>query len=265
MVTTQRHSFPLITVLFIEILVFVVFPPSLSFATIEIPGLSKQREFDEYGPILRETATDRIELIREFSEDYPNPACIFEIASRIFQAWFWEFDAICTPIHSNAMPWVYNSATYPPRGGQFFRPIFSASSVFRCGGYDQGGGCPDGYATFFQGYELNMPAVSCSLDYSEAEACADPTYRGITLDPYETWITFNPDATMWIYQPDGDPPFNTPPNGALYPVLADGVVALPGTAEDGDMHIQGTLRGRLTLLTGRAFHVEGDLLYAHDP
>gem|GEM_PF-5312232 len=265
MTIIQRLLIRRITLISIEILLFVAFPPSLSFATTEIPELSEQSESGERAHILQENSNDGNHLIREFAEDYPNPTCIFELASKQCLAWFWEFDAVCTSIHSNARPCLYNSSELPLRGAQFYGKVLTASSNFRCGGYNQGGGCPDGYASFYEGYELNMPAVCCSLDYSEAEVCADPTYRGITLDPHETWITFNPDATMWIYQPDGDPPFNTPPNGTLYPILADGVVALPGTAEDGDMHIRGTLRGRLTLLTGRAFHVEGDLLYARDP
>ena len=205
------------------------------------------------------------ETIRDMASEYPNPACIYSFGCCGINAWFWDASWIFVPHFSNERFWLYNSSSLPQQGAQFFQKVISAASSFRCAGYNQGGGCPDGYATFYDGYELNVTPVNCEVDYSTAIAEAELTGDIFYLPVRETWITMNPDGTMWVYQPDGDPPYSNEPNGALLPIMWNYIVALGGTGSDGDIHVKGTIRGAMTLMAGRRIFVEGDILYYRDP
>ena len=152
-------------------------------------------------------------------DDMENPACLLVLGCCTMNAWFWDLDTIRGAYHSNTRIKLYNSSDFPPCGARFYGRVTSASSSFRCAGYDEGGGCPEGYATFYDGYELNTPAVDCFVEYTEAEICTDPQNGGLLLPQHETWITLNDDGTLWAYQPDGDPPYSDEPNGVLLPEL----------------------------------------------
>ncbi len=103
-----------------------------------------------------------------------NPACVWVLGCCTLNAWFWDFDTINGPIHANTTLSLYNSSSYPQPGASFYGRVTSTSDHFRCAGYDEGGGCPEGFAAFHDGYQLNVPAVNCQIDYVEAETCANP-------------------------------------------------------------------------------------------
>jgi hypothetical protein len=185
-------------------------------------------------------------------------------------AWFWDFDVIEGRIHSNDDFRVMNSVDFPPRGPRFTGRVTSAADHFTCSGWDELGiGCPDGYARFDEGYLLEVQGIDCTVSYEAAELCAQAANGGLLLPLNETWVTLNDDGTMYIYQEDGvwnvNPPlFNDPP-GSLVAYPPSGVVALSGHGTNGDMHVKGTVRGQLTLMTGRRCYVDGDLLLFNDP
>ena len=198
-----------------------------------------------------------------------NPACLWVLGCCGIDGWFWDYDSIDGPLHGNPPFRLFNSALYPPRGARFYGPVTSASTTFYCTGFDEGGGCPDGYATFYEGYELGIPEVNCEVSYDEAEFYAQAMNGGLMLRPSETWIEMIPDGTVAIYQPYDpvygvNPPPSDPP-GLIIPIPPSSVIALDGHGVNGYMHVQGTLFGRLTLTSGSKMYVDGDITLVHDP
>jgi hypothetical protein len=205
-------------------------------------------------------------------------ACYMPLICGSFAAWYWDFDISQGPVFSNPQMWIYNSSSFPPKGARFFEVVKSASSSFRCGGYDEGGGCPDGYATFFQGYELNESPVDCSVDFSYAELCATSkgyNYDATTFASDQLYMRLDDAAGVATLLVPGEPaPWGT--TGYNISTVDDSLV-IYWAGSTADVHIWGTLRGRLTVMAGRDIYVEShstwygvgglvpDLLYNADP
>jgi hypothetical protein len=198
------------------------------------------------------------------------PACMIIPGCCNMNADFWDFDVIEGRFHSNDAIRVFNSAEFPPRGPRFTGRVSTAQDYFVCSGLDEMGTCPEGYARFDAGYQLNVQGIDCEVDYDAAELCAQAMNGGIMLHKGEAWITMIPDGTLAIFIP-GDPiygvnppPMNDPP-GLIVPIPPSGVVALDGHGGNGYMHVSGTVNGRLTLMSGSKMFVEGDCLMVDDP
>jgi hypothetical protein len=107
------------------------------------------------------------------------------------------------------------------------------------------------------------------VEYTDAASCADPSNGGLLLPQYESWMLLYPDGTFTVWQPDNpDPAYHGVigvSGGVTLPYPVSGVVALDGAEQDGDIHVEGTLNGRLTILAGRRIYADGDILFADDP
>lgn len=202
------------------------------------------------------------------------PACMLLTGCCAINAWYGDFDVTIGRIHFNKRPQVFNSASYPPKGPRFYNKVTASTTGFQCSGLDQGGGCPDGYATFYEGYELNVPEISCAVDYGPTEACAAGA-NGLTLPGADsTYITLNSDGTVRIFQKNGSVfPWNTPrgpgnqyQGGSLWTIPnQNAVIAINASGNPGQVYLRGTLRGRLTIMAGKGITILGDVLYATDP
>lgn len=204
------------------------------------------------------------------------PACMLITGCCAINAWYGDFDITVGRIHFNQTPKITNSASYPPRGPRFYGKLTASSSRFNCNGYDQGGGCPDGYGTFYQGYELNVQAVDCAVSTAATEACA-LSASGLMLPGADsTYIYLKPNGQVRIFQKSGTvSPYNNPraaandwEGGAYwagFPGNPNAVIAVNANGNKGQVFLKGTLNGRLTIMAGKGITIIGDVLAHIDP
>ncbi|MCU0612532.1 MAG: hypothetical protein MUE60_12180 [Candidatus Eisenbacteria bacterium] len=195
-----------------------------------------------------------------------SPACMLVTGCCAINAWYGDFDVTTGRVHFNKTPKITNSDRYPPRGPRFYGKVTVTPDRFQCSGLDQGGGCPPGYGTFYEGYQLNVAEIDCTVDTDPTATCATASGYMLPGNGNGTYITLIADGTMRIYQPGGlIAPWNTAPNGVIRPITTNCVVAINATGNKGDVYLQGTLNGRLTIMAGQEIKVIGDILYASDP
>jgi hypothetical protein len=199
-----------------------------------------------------------------------NPACLLIPGCCTVNAWYWDMDVVQGRMHCNPRIQLWNHEDFPPVGARFFGKVTSSATDFRCGGEEMGGaGCPDGYATFYNGYELDVDEVDCTVSYAAAEQCAQEANGGDMLPRFESWLQLNADGTYTVWQPSNpDAAYHGVigvSGGVTNPNPVSGVIAASQPGVPGDIHIWGTVVGRLTIMSGRRFYVEGDILLANDP
>jgi len=204
-------------------------------------------------------------------------ACYMPLICGSFSGWYWDDDIAQGPVFANPRIMIYNSSSLPQTGARFFERVKSAASSFRCGGTNDGPGCPEGYATFFQGYELDQTPVDCSVDLSYAELCATSKgyrYRAADYADDDLYVKLNADGTFQMRVPgETDPPFD----GNTYLSTLDDSLVVYWRGSTADVHVWGTLNGRMTIMAGRHIDVDShsdwyvdgglvpDILYAADP
>ncbi len=252
--------------------------PDGSTATVSLVYADSNRCSDQYqgwGYTIRSDCTRRLggrqnvtRTEMQVTMRKETPACMIISGCCAINAWYGDFDVTNGRLHTNKKLQVSNSSAYPPKGARFYGRVTVSASSFQCSGYNEGGGCPDGYATFYEGYEINVPQVDCAVDVAQTISCASGGGKLLLLPGNNngTYLTLIPDGTVRIYQPGGStPPWNTPPNGVVRSLANISVIAVDANGKPGDIYLRGTLRGRLTVVAGRRIVVDGDILYATDP
>jgi cytoskeletal protein CcmA (bactofilin family) len=160
--------------------------------------------------------------------------------------WFITGDTIHGPLHSND--------TININGNPVFEAKVTTSKTL----YKKSGSNPD----FQQGYKehvtpLDFPPTNTELKLTSQ--VGGYYYYG------ETTIVLNSAGTVTITNNDTSGqtkgPTGTvflPSNGVIY---VDGVVGTKGNKNNGDVYIQGTLSGRLTVAAANNIYIKGDLIY----
>jgi len=160
--------------------------------------------------------------------------------------WFITGDAIHGPLHSNDTIHIDGDPMFEGR-------VTTSDAMSQRSGSD-----PD----FQQGYEEHVTPLEFPPSNTELKLTAQ-------VDGYyyygETTITLNSSGTLTVTNSDTSGQTTGPTGTVFLPdnnvVYIDGVVGTKGNDNNGDVYVEGTLSGKLTIAAANNIYIMGDLIY----
>jgi hypothetical protein len=170
--------------------------------------------------------------------------------------WWTDWDRVDGRVHANdADVYLADDPIHQANGAYFGQKVTLAGEcLFQLtGDGNPSPNIPEGYATFVAGYETGVPPCGFPPDLGPTLSASGLTLRG------ETTIVLQADGTLRVtnaYAGFVDSVLPLPPSGVIS-------VQHASLINRGNLRIQGTLRGRATIVAAGAVRIVGDLLY-HD-
>lgn len=170
--------------------------------------------------------------------------------------WWTDWDRVDGRVHANGVDaYLSDDPLYPANGAYFGQRVtLAGESMFQLtGDGSPSPSAPEGYATFYAGYETGVPTCAFPPDLGPTTGAAGLTLRGPTA------IVLQADGTIRVTNPHAgyvDTVLPIPPSGVIS-------IQHASLINRGNLRVQGTLRGRLTIVAAGSIRIEGDLLY-HD-